>query len=275
MEAYMNDIANDSFELSRRKASLYVEKCMMEIENDINSLEILERTSTYKSVFEDAAQQNAVNAQTEEKKKSLAGRIIDKIIGILSKIVDAIKEFFYNIKASFGHSLTVEDYMSSNTVKLEFEEDMRQIATFVDQQYAEARPIVSRIAKLTNTDVLKVEKWCDAVSNFAVKKGKFVLKAAATVGFCKMLERTLSKHLKLSDEFKAAMDKMKGKNLDPNKKYGILSRFANGMMGLSEIALGGLNEIYKTTDMVTKVSKREGKRERKRRFKQKIFGKRG
>ena len=68
---------------------------------------------------------------------------------------------------------------------------------------------------------------------------------------------------------------MKGKNLDPNKKYGILSRFANGMMGLSEIALGGLNEIYKTTDMVTKVSKREGKRERKRRFKQKIFGKRG
>ena len=273
MEAYINDITNNSFELLRMKASVYVENCMLEIQKDITSLEILEHEESTRHFLESEQQDDTANEVKEEKKRSFMGRIYDGVVKILDKIKDTISEFFYNIRATFGkNSLTVDDFMTSNTAQVEFQQDMAQIATFMDRQYAQARPIVSRIAKLTHKDILDVEKWCDAVTNFTAKKGKFVLKVGATVGLATALEKILNKQLKLSDQFKEGMkssfNTVRGRILDPNKLYSILSRCANSMFVLVDLGMFSLNAIYKKAGMtaraVDKNIKRDQKRQRKR-----------
>lgn len=258
MEAYMNDITDNSFELLRMKASVYVENCMLEIQKDITSLEILEHEESTRHFLESEQQNDTANEVKEEKKKSFIGRIYDGVIKILSKITDTISEFFYNIKATFGkNSLNVDDFMTSNTAQAEFREDMRQVAEFMDKQYAKARPIVSKIAKLTHKDVMEVEKWCDSVTNFAANHGKFVLKVGTMMGIATMIERSLNKQLKLNNEFKAHMndikDRVMGKNLDPNKHYSILSRFANSMFALSEMGMVSLDTMYSSIRKFNKV----------------------
>ena len=158
--------------------------------------------------------------------------------------------------------------MSSNTAEVEFQNDIAEIAKFMDKQYAQARPIVSRIAKLTGKDVVTVEKWCDAVTNFTAKKGKFILKVGVTVGLAKLIEKALTNQLNLTDQFKEGMsrsiDTIKGKNLDPNKDYSILSRFANSMMGLVDLGMVSLNSIYKNANLISKIGNKNNKRQVRR-----------
>lgn len=275
MEAYMNDITNNSFELLRMKASVYVENCMLEIQKDITSLEILEHEESTRHFLESEQQDNTANEVKEEKKRSFIGRIYDGVVKILSKIKDTISEFFYNLRATFGKkSLTVDDFMSSNTAQVEFQNDIAEIATFMDKQYAQARPIVSRIAKLTHKDVVDVERWCDAVTNFTAKKGKFILKVGVTVGLAKIIEKALTNQLNLTDQFKEGMSRsintIKGKNLDPDKNYSILSRFANSMMGMVDLGMVSLNSIYKNANLISKVGNKNMKRQSRREKMKKI-----
>lgn len=268
MEAYMNDIANDSFELSRRKASLYVEKCMMEIENDINSLEILERTSTYKSKLSKDNNDNA--SDNADKKESFCSRIIAKIKNILKKIRDGIREFMYNLKISFGDGgITKSEYLSSDTATLEFTTDIREIYDFIDKRYAESKPIVRMLSNFTSIDIVKMEKWCDTVNNYVVKHGTTILKSGTTYVIAKGLESLINKQNGLTSDFEKAFDRITNKSLreeekNGNKKYSVISKFANSLFGLVELSMTTYTEISKVTGNYNKNVTRKIKRDKKR-----------
>ena len=250
MVSFINDIENVDMYLLTEKTQLSIDRSLNEMKNDLNFLNIIEYQESCNSFFEDGNE----NTEVELKKKSFISNAIDRVLKILKNIKDYIKTLLESFSTSFGDKLTTAEYMQSSIAQAQFSTDIKYITDFIDKKYLEARPLVKKIAKLTNKDAESVARFCDSVTNFVHKKGKTILKVGAILTLARLLKKRMNDFLNLSDETQDILNQIKGKNLE-GAHVSLIGKFANSIFGLSRLSGEVMNSLNSSIKLFNKYSK--------------------
>ena len=138
-------------------------------------------------------------------------------------------------------NLTAEEYMGSETARIQFAYDLAAIQREVDAEYLEARKIVSGISKITNVPVEKVANFCDRMEQKIHDNKSKILPAGKAIVTTVAIEKTrnavrdsiykskdiTARSKKLIDDFDKAIGVEPKKEDDPetDKKLSVMTRF--------------------------------------------------
>lgn len=122
---------------------------------------------------------------TEDGDESVSDGVFAKlksaILTLLEKIGNIVSGFLDGMKVFSKNRITYDDYINSETGQLRLSTDLFDIQKKLDVEYAKMRPIVSKIANMSGSDILEVEKTCDAVTAHVHTYGKMYGKTAVSL----------------------------------------------------------------------------------------------
>ena len=124
--------------------------------HDIHSMLDMYTENCY---LEETASTDDEKSNSTSGKKSVMQTIIEKLKSMIAKVGEIIDAFKASIEGK--KNLTAEEYMGSETAKIQFAYDCEAIQKEVDMEYLEARKIVSSISSITKLPIEKVAAFCD------------------------------------------------------------------------------------------------------------------
>lgn len=86
------------------------------------------------------------------------------ILSILGKIGNIVTGFLDGMKVFSKNRITYGDYINSETGQIRLSDDLFAIQKKLDDEYRRMRPVISKIAQMTDSDIEQVEKICDTVT---------------------------------------------------------------------------------------------------------------
>ena len=225
---------------NEKAMELDVKQCdlMMDIySHDIHNMLDMYTENCY---LEETASTEEERKSSSDGKQTILQTIIAKLKSLIQKISDMIDAFKASI-ASKKNNLTAEEYMNSETAKIQFAYDVMAIQKEVDEEYLEARKVVQGISKITKVPVDKVAAFCDKMESKLHDNRDKILPTAKAVISTAAIEKTRksvrdnimeSKNIterskKLVDDF----NKTIGVENDPDakEKLSVMTRFITVM----------------------------------------------
>lgn len=103
--------------------------------------------------------------ESDAKSDGVFQKLKSAILAMLDKIGNVINGFLDSMKSLSKDRMTYDDYINSSTGQVRLSGDLFTIQKKLDNEYARMRPIVSKIAKMTDSDIEEVEKVCDSVTS--------------------------------------------------------------------------------------------------------------
>lgn len=168
-------------------------------------------------------------------KKSIVQAIVDKLKEMIGKIGEIIDGFKASIDGK--KNLTVDEYMNSETAKIQFAYDCEAIKKEVDMEYLEARKVVSSISNITNLPIEKVAAFCDKMdAKLHANKDKFLPagKAAVTTAVIEKTRKSVRDNIYRSKDILNRsrkvlydFDRVTDPDYGTEKKLNALTRFIN------------------------------------------------
>ena len=145
--------------------------------HDIHSMLDMYSENCY---LEETASTDDEKSNSTSGKKSVMQTIIAKLKSMIAKVGEIIDAFKASIEGN--KNLTAEEYMGSETAKIQFAYDCEAIQKEVDMEYLEARKIVSGISSITKLPIEKVAAFCDKMdAKLHENKDKFLPAGKAIV----------------------------------------------------------------------------------------------
>ena len=132
-------------------------------------------------LFEDAYNQLLLGGYIieEEDEETKSKKSDAKGDGLIAKLKEAIKAVLDKIKSIFSKGekqhLTADDFLNSETGQVMISEEYAKRCEEIDRDIAALRPFVSKISKLTDKDILEVEKICNRLDAKAHEKAPAVI----------------------------------------------------------------------------------------------------
>ena len=233
---------------------------------DIASHEILSMTDMFvESCYMEDGSTDEEKQKASSDKKTIWQTIVEKIRGMIDKVRDIIAGF----KASIGgkNAISAEDYMNSETAQVELQYDIMAMQKEIDQEYLEARKIVSSISSVTNVPIEKVAAFCDkmdaklhANKDKFIPAGKAIIKAAAIDQVRKNVYKTVANTdelMKQSNKYLDEFDRtVRGPQADKipddtQKKANALTRFVSTMGKMGKRWEGNFTKATRTINRMS------------------------
>ena len=205
--------------------------------HDIHSMLDMYTESCY---MEETSPNKDEKATKSTEKTSILKTIVAKLKSLIGKIGEMIDAFRASVESK-KKNLTAEEYMGSETARIQFAYDLAAIQREVDAEYLEARKIVSGISKITNVPVEKVANFCDRMEQKIHDNKSKILPAGKAIVTTVAIEKTrnavrdsiykskdiTARSKKLSDDFDKAIGVEPKKEDDPetDKKLSVMTRF--------------------------------------------------
>lgn len=177
------------------------------------------------------------DVDSESEKPGMFEKLNEKVKALLNRIREIISNFIGAVKSAFsGGTLTVQDYMQSNTVKVKLSADAKKIADQVEQDILSERKGVQMISKAVKSissktgmpldsffDEKTIGGIIDKTNAFMVNSGGTVVSAAAATVIGNALYSNLDIGQKLTkelEESRATLEvQRKNKQLTKTKYY--------------------------------------------------------
>ena len=176
--------------------------------HDIHSMLDMYTENCY---LEETASTDDEKSNSTSGKKSVMQTIIAKLKSMIAKVGEIIDAFKASIEGN--KNLTAEEYMGSETAKIQFAYDCEAIQKEVDIEYLEARKIVSGISSITKLPIEKVAAFCDKMDaklhknkDKFIPAGKAIMKTAAIDGIRKSVYQNISDSKHMTDELQKYLD---------------------------------------------------------------------
>lgn len=176
---------------------------------DIAAHDIYSMTDMYveSCYMEDASEKE----DQSDEKKSILKTISNKLRGLIDKIRDIIDGFKASVESK--KNLTAEEFLSSETATVQMEYDIVAMQKEVDQEYLEARKIVSKISGITKVPIDEVAAFCDKMDaklhenkDKFVPVGKAIVKTTAIDKVRKGVYNNIADSKKLTDDINNYLD---------------------------------------------------------------------
>ena len=152
--------------------------------------------------------------QPKEKKRSKFMEMMQSISEAISKFITDIIDMITNMFSGSSH-IDTETYLSSNTGKIELENDVRMVNKKAKDKVREGRKLIQAISNKANVDPSVINDYVDAVAKGIQENGKVVLQTASAYSQLKHANDDLV-HLK--NEMKDALKDCKDVLGDPTKE---------------------------------------------------------
>ena len=220
---------------NEKAMELDVKQCdlMMDIySHDIHNMLNMYTESCY---LEETASTEEEKKSSSEGKQTVLQAIVAKLKSLIQKVGDMIDAFKASITSK--KNLTAEEYLNSETARINFAYDVASIIQEVDEEYLEARKVVQGISKITNVPVEKVAAFCDKMDEkLHNNKDKFLPTAKAVVSTIaiektrKTVRDRIMESKNITERSKKIVDdfnKTIGVTDDPetDKKVSVMTRF--------------------------------------------------
>ena len=163
------------------------ESAIMVLESDIEidrAISDYMTESSMISIIDVYTESDEARGKAEENKFKA---FIDKLIGVIKKLVHNISEGFKDIFVR--DNMTADEYFANPDVQIAISKDFKKMADEIEDEIIKGRKIVQAISKGTGVDDHTVAAYCDNAANFAIDNGKYVITGVSAMALSRYFKK--------------------------------------------------------------------------------------